>query len=99
MGLKNKTLLGGWISVATKVYRREKNMSRRFEDWLYKECKVKKKTSYNYRNLHKLMWVAPKLVNCRVNITYFLKNHEILFNYFEENEGQIPWKDEFLCTC
>ena len=31
---------------------------------------------------------APKLMNCRVNMTYFIKNHEILMNYFEENEEQ-----------
>ena len=35
------------------------------------------------------MGVAPKLMNCRVNMTYFVKNHEILINYFEENEEQI----------
>ena len=76
----------------------EKNLSCRFKDWLYKDCKVKKQTSYNYRNLYKLMSVAPKLMNCRVNMTYFVKSHEILLNYFEENEEQIPWKHEFSCT-
>ena len=45
------------------------------------------------------MGVAPKLMNCRVNMTYFVKNHEILINYFEENEEQIPWKHEFCCKC
>ena len=48
MSLKNKALLGGWISIASKVYRHEKNLSCRFEDWLYKEWKIKKQTSYNY---------------------------------------------------
>ena len=36
--LKNKTLMGGWILIASKVYRRE-NLSGRFEDLLYQECK------------------------------------------------------------
>ena len=45
------------------------------------------------------MSVAPKLMNCWVNMTYFVKNHEILFNRFEENEEHIPWKHEFYCTC
>ena len=40
-----------------------------------------------------LVWVtgsvAPKLLNCRVNITHFVKSHEILLDYFEENKGQI----------
>ena len=47
MSLKNKTLLGGWISTTAKVFRLnksigEKNLLGRFEDWLYKECKIKK---------------------------------------------------------
>ena len=33
MGLKNKTLIGGWILITSKVYRRQ-NLSCRFEDWL-----------------------------------------------------------------
>ena len=40
---------------------------------------------------------APKLMNCRVNMTYFVKNHEILMNYFEENEE--PWKHSVSCDC
>ena len=42
------------------------------------------------------MSVAPGLMNCRVNTTYFVKNNEILFKYFEENEEQIPWKHELF---
>ena len=30
------------------------NLSYRFEDWLYKECKIEKQINYNYRDLHKL---------------------------------------------
>ena len=44
------------------------------------------------------MSVAPKLMNCRVNTTYFFKNHEILFKYFDE-ETQTPWKHAFFLTC
>ena len=45
MNLKNKTLLGVWISMAPKVFRCDKSMGKknlpgRFEDWLYKECKI-----------------------------------------------------------
>ena len=104
MSLKNKVLLGGWISIAAKRYRGDKimgerNLSCQFEDWIYRECVIKKQTIYSYRKLYKLMNVAPKLLNCRVNMTYFVKNHDILFNYFEENEEQIPWKHEFYCIC
>ena len=98
MSLKNKTLIGGRILIPSKVYRRE-NLTCRFEDWLYEECKIKRQTSYNYRNLYKLMSVAPKFVNCRVYETHFFKNHEILFKYFDEMETQVPWKHVFSCTC
>ena len=75
LNLKNKALPDGWISIASKVYRHKNNSSSRFEDWLYKECIIKKQTSYNYRMLYKLTSVAPKLMNCRVNTTNFVKNH------------------------
>ena len=45
------------------------------------------------------MSIAPKLMNCRVNMTYFVKNYEILLHYFEENEEQIPWKHNVYCAC
>ena len=64
MGLKNKTLIGGWILITSKGYRRQ-NLSCRFEDWLYAECRIERQTSYNYRNLYKLMSVTLKLMNCK----------------------------------
>ena len=54
MSLKNKTLIGGWILIASKVYRHE-NLCCRFQGWLYKQCRIKRQTSYNYSNLYKLM--------------------------------------------
>ena len=36
------------------------------------------------------MSVGQNLWNCWVNMTYFVKNYEILLGYFEENEEQIP---------
>ena len=47
MSLNNKTLMGGWISTAAEVFRRNKNMCGenlpgRFEDWMYRECRIKK---------------------------------------------------------
>ena len=44
------------------------------------------------------MSVSPKLLNCRVNMTYFVKNHEILMTYFKSEE-QILWKHRLICTC
>ena len=98
ISLKNKCLFGGWILMASKLYRKH-NLPYRFEDWLYRLCKVKRQASYNYINLFKLMSVAPKLVNCQINATYFVKNHEILLNYFKEPKTQTPWKHVFSCTC
>ena len=49
MSLKNKVLMGGWVSTAAKVFRRDKNMRGenvpgRFEDWMHRECGIKKQT-------------------------------------------------------
>ena len=33
-----------------------------------------------------------------LNTTYFFKNHEILFKYFDE-ETQTPWKHAVFSTC
>ena len=46
-------------------------------------------------NLYELMSVAPQFMNCRLNVTYFFKNHEIIFKYFDE-ETQTPWKHAFF---
>ena len=102
MSLKNKALFGEWLSVAGKAFRRDKfikgkNLSQRFDDWMFRECEIKKHTIYNYRNLCKLISVAPKLLGCQVNMTYFVKNHEILMAYFG-NEEQIPWKHHLNCN-
>ena len=69
--------------MVSKLYRKD-NLPYRIEDWLYHLCKVKRQASYNYRNLFKLMSVAPKLINCKINATCFVKNHEIPLNYFKE---------------
>ena len=50
--LKNKALLGGWISMAARVFRREKNMRGenlpgQFEDWMHKNCGMKRQTTYS----------------------------------------------------
>ena len=98
MSLKNKYLFGGWILMASKVYRRN-NSTYSFKDWLQSLCKIKKQVSYNYRNLFKLVSVAPKLINCRVNTTYFVKDHEILLNYFNKLKTKTPGNHVSSCTC
>ena len=104
MSLKYKVLMGGWISTAAKVFRQDKNMRGenlhgRFEDWMYRGCGIKKQTIYNYKNLYKLMRLAPKLLNCRVNMTFFVKNYEILFSHFEKSQEWIQWKHNICCNC
>ena len=98
MGLKNKSLVGGWLLMAANIYIRQ-NLTTKFEDWLYEPCRIKRQTHYNYRNLHRLISAAPKLMNCRVNVTFFLKNHEILFKHFADEEIQTPWKHPVFCAC
>ena len=46
-----------------------------------------------------MMSIAPKLMNCWVNMTCSVKNHEILHNNFEENDKQIPGKHNVYCAC
>ena len=62
--LDNKSLIDGWLIMAAKICRRQ-NLSYSFEDWLYKNCGIKRQTSYSYRNLYR------KLMKCRVNTTFF----------------------------
>ena len=75
MSLKNKALFDGWISIAVKAYRhdkimREKKLSGKLEDWIYREWRIKKQTIYNYRNLYKLISVTPNY--------YFKENDELI---------------------
>ena len=70
---------------------KKKSLAERFDDWIYKEFGIRKQRIYDYINLYELMSVSPKLLNCRVNMTYFVKNHEILMTYFKSEE-QILWK-------
>ena len=45
------------------------------------------------------MIIAPMLFNCRVNMTYFVKNHDILLNYFQEIKEQTLWKHSANYVC
>ena len=46
-----------------------------------------------------MMSIAPKLMNCWVNMACSVKNHEIFHNNFEENDKQIPGKLNVYCAC
>ena len=83
--------------MASKLYRNE-NLSYRFQDSFYRLSKVKRQASYNYRNPFNLMSTAPKKINCKINATYFVKNHEIILNYSNELETQTPWNHAFSIT-
>ena len=76
----------------------EKNLPGQFEEWMYRESRIKKQIIFNYKNLYKLMRIALKLMNCRVSMTYLVKNYQILINHFEENKEQ-PWKHNVSCNC
>ena len=45
------------------------------------------------------MSATPKLMIGKRNTTYFVKNHEILLNYFNDLEKHTPWKHAFSCVC
>ena len=98
--LKNNALFGEWLSNARNRYKYIKNMDlpKQFDKWVHKECGMVKQTMYNYINLYKLICIAPKLYNCRVNMAYFIRNHKTLMTYVQ-NEENIPWKHQFDCKC
>ena len=55
MSLKNKVLLGGQISTAAKIFRRDKNvrgknLPDRFEDWMHSESGIKEQTTFDYKS-------------------------------------------------
>ena len=101
--LKNVCLLGQWLSLAYDVYRYDKlvnqreDLPKRFELWLRKHCKLSKTVSYNYRNFSTLVGKAPKIINCRLGLIYFIKHHDILSTYFRNNGG--VWKHKLTCDC
>ena len=101
VSLKINVFLDGWISTAAKVLRHKKNihgenLPGRFKDWMYKECGMKKQTMYN---LYKVMRTAPKPMNCRVNMTYIVLNHDILFNYSTKKNEEQSLKHSVSCDC
>ena len=101
MSLEINVFLDGWISTAAKVLRHKKNihgenLPGRFKDWMYKEWGMKKQTMYN---LYKVMRTAPKPMNCRVNMTYIVLNHDILFNYSTKKNEEQSLKHSVSCDC
>ena len=75
--------MGCWISTAARYLDVIKICQVNLKIGCIKSAR--KQTIYNYKNLYKLMRLAPKLLNCKVNMTFFVKNHKILLIYFEEN--------------
>ena len=101
MSLRNKVSFGGWMAIARMVYKRGRlikdvDLTRRFHYWMDKEFMIKKQTIYDYIRLDELMSIAPKLLNCQVSMSYFVKNYEILMTYFKSS--QTVWKHQHDCT-
>ena len=100
MSLKNSILFGEWLPNERSCYKhiKKKDLPQQFDKWVHKEFGIVKRTMHNYINLYKLVYIAPKLCGCRVNMTYFIKNRKSLMTYFQ-NEEQTPWKHQFDCKC
>ena len=87
--LKNACLLGGWLCIAFKIYRKEiylfKNVDlpRTFEKWININFNISKTRSCTYRNLAKLVKMVPKLIHCRVSVSFLMEKCIILKTYFE----------------
>ena len=43
------------------------------------------------------MNIAPKLSNCQVSMSYFIKNYGLFMTYFKSS--QTAWKHQYDCTC
>ena len=102
MSLRNKALFGGWIAVARMVYKCDKliksvGLPRRFDYWMGKEFMIKKQTIFDYIRLYDLMSIAPKLLNCQVSMSYFVKNYEVLMTCFKSS--QTAWTQKYDCAC
>ena len=102
MSLINKALFGGWIAVAKMAYNRDKlikgaSLPRRFDYWMNKKFKLEKQTIYDYIHLYKLVSIAPKLLNCQVSMSYFVKNYVVFMAYFKSS--QTAWIHKYDCAC
>ena len=101
--LKNAYQFGDWLQMAFKLFRHEKYVVRNprlpatFEKWL-KNINISKKQFYTYKNLRKLIVVAPKLINCRVTVKFLIERYMILIAYFKNNNDDI-WSHEVNCEC
>ena len=73
--------MGGWISTAPTIFRRDKNLPGRFDDWMYKEC-------WKTNNLQ-VNETWSKVIELYSKHEFFIKKHKILFSYFEENKEKI----------
>ena len=101
--LKNACLFGEWLDVAFELFRYEKyilkgvRLPATFDKWVEKNCDITKSSAHNYRKLAKLIRKAPKLINCRVGIRFFMDKHNLLLTYFKNNES--PWVHKHSCEC
>ena len=62
-----------------------------------KKFKLEKQTIYDYIHLYKLVSIAPKLSNCQVSMSYFVKNYVVFMAYFKSS--QPAWIHKYDCAC
>ena len=101
--LKNSYSFGNWLCAAHEVYRMEKYVLKNkelpstFEKWVKRCCGISKTQICNYRNLAKLIQLAPRLIHCRVSLKCLLEKYNLLTIYFKNNKSL--WCHHHNCNC
>ena len=95
----NAYVIGTWLEAAFTKF--EENMANRrggnFEDWLNVNTHFKKSKANDLRNFAKLAKTIPKILNCKLPLTFFTKNFSVLMKHVQgKNEA---WNHSFMCQC
>ena len=101
--LKNGYLFGRWLCLAFELYKREKyvfknvELPQTFEKWIVRDFNISKTRSCLYRKLVGLIDTAPKLVHCRVSISFLMGKYNTLHTHFKTIDS--VWSHTDTCDC
>ena len=86
--IRNAYVIGTWLEAAfTKFDETMANrLSGNFEDWLNVNTNVKKSKAKDLRNFAKRVKTIPKIFNCNLPVTFFMKNFSVLMKHFHRKK-------------
>ena len=88
--MRNAYVIGTWLEAAfTKFTENKANrLSGKFEDRLNVNTHFKKSKANDLRNFAKLVKTIPKILNCNLPVTFFMKNFSVPMKHFQgKNEA------------